>query len=253
MKVRHPQYTILSVRSAGRVVLLIATLALLAACATGIRTPGPVQSNVQAASPGSEQSHWWFVRFRLAREADAEVNSYLDGLIADQLLAQVIAQHREQISLWRFHRRWPRDSTGHQFSFIFYAPRTLADVVNGQIERDPLLQRLRMDGHLVEFRTHEADPERSADVAATSDLSWPVEIQREWPQFIMGASRMWLGLVHSEAQKHAGLDLYERYQAVETGLDALWFKHGNHAFFHHLSALFGYQPLRVIRRDIMTF
>ena len=64
---------------------------------------------------------------------------------------------------------------------------------------------------------------------------------------------MWLGLVQSEAEKHVGLELHERYQAVETALDQLWFHQANHAFFHHLSALFGYRPVRVIRRDIMTF
>jgi uncharacterized RmlC-like cupin family protein len=80
-----------------------------------------------------------------------------------------------------------------------------------------------------------------------------MEIQREWPKFIMGASSMWLGLVGTEADKRADLELHQRYQAVEFVLDEMWFERGNHAFFLHLSALFGYKPVRVIRRDVMTF
>lgn len=87
----------------------------------------------------------------------------------------------------------------------------------------------------------------------TSDPAWPASIQREWPSFIMSASRMWLGLVQTEARRHDTSDLHARYRATEEAIDELWFNEGNHAFFHHLSALFGYKPLRVIRRDVMTF
>jgi hypothetical protein len=129
----------------------------------------------------------------------------------------------------------------------------VADRLIARVRADPVLDRLREEGHLADFRVDRTSPELGAAAGATSDPSWPPAIQLEWPKFIMGASRMWLGLVQSEAAKHAELELHERYQAVETTLDELWFEQANHAFFHHLSALFGYQPVRVIRRDIMTF
>lgn len=226
---------------------------LLGACAT---PQSPAESvRVDTASPSQEMegSSWWYVRFRLARNADDEVDSFLGPLIADQLLSPVIAQYASRLALWRFHRRWPDDDTGHQFSFIFLAPPAVAAPMIAQIGRDPLLTRLEADGHLVEYRAHKTNAEPPSDRAATSDPSWSPVIQREWPKFIMGASRMWLGLVQSEAARHPRLDLYSRYRKVEQSLDELWYNEGNHAFFHHLSALFGYRPLRVIRRDIMTF
>lgn len=237
----------------GRAILFGVLLVALGACATN---PAPSLPDAVVTAAGSDEPElprWWYMRFRLARAPDDEVDSYLDALIADQIVAPVISQHQAELELWRFHRRWPDDATGHQFSFILFAPTPLAARLSAQIEHDPILRRLMIDGHLVEFRTDAVNPDRATDPAATSDTSWPPEIQREWPKFIMGASRMWLGLVQSEAAKHGDLDLYERYQAVEVSLDELWFQEANHAFFHHLSALFGYKPVRVIRRDIMTF
>jgi hypothetical protein len=238
---------------ASRVLLFAALLGLLGACATTLQQPNALAEAKGAQAGDSATARWWYVRFRLRRGADDEVQSYLDTLIADQILAPVIARHEAQIGLWRFHRRWPRDATGHQFSFIFFAPRGVAGSVVAQIEQQPGLARLRSDSHLVEFRVDEAESDRATDPAATSDASWPPEVQREWPKFIMGASRMWLGLVRSEAAKHGEHELHARYRAVEDALAEVWFTEANHAFFHHLSALFGYKPVRVIRREIMTF
>lgn len=240
----HPAY---------KATLFGALLMVFGACATISKPPPAGEGVLPEVSAESGSPVWWYVRFRLARAAGDDVSSYLDTLIADQILASVIAQYGEDLALWRFHRRWARDSTGHQFSFIFFAPVPVAEALSEKIVRDPLLEKLTSDGHLVEFRIDAADPDQANDPAATSDRSWPVEIQREWPNFIMGASRMWLGLVQAEAAKHTDLDLYRRYQAVEVALDELWLNEANHAFFHHLSALFGYRPVRVIRRDIMTF
>ena len=229
-------------------------LLFLTACATTVQRLPANGSATTVQSVDAQVQAWTYVRFRLRRD-DEQVNSFLDTLIADQILAPVIARHEAQIGLWRFHRRWARDTTGHQFSFIFFASATTAEAVSGEIRLAPALERLRADGHLLEFRVDALEPGRASDPAATSDSSWPTDIQREWPKFIMGASRMWLGLVQSEAARHRDLELYARYRAVETALGQAWHDKGNHAFFHHLSALFGYKPLKVrtIRTDVMTF
>jgi hypothetical protein len=251
--INHKPRIGLSLARLGKILLGTAMLACLYACQSA---PSVAERTPPAEPPKSEnpdQPRWTYLRFRLARDGNGEVDSYLDALIADQILSEAITREGDQIRLWRFHRRWPNDTTGHQFSFIFFAPPAVAERLIAQVRADRLLDRLREEGHLVEFRVDRVDPERAAGPGATSDPSWPPAIQREWPNFIMGASRMWLGLVQSEAEKHVGLELHERYQAVETALDKLWFQQANHAFFHHLSALFGYEPVRVIRRDVMTF
>ena len=240
-------------RRVGVAVTLLSLLFTLGACTTS-----PVNGPGKAATSLPEQgdtgpAEWRYARFRLQRTPDDDINSYLDGLIADRILEPLIVRYADELSLWRFHRRWPDDATGHQFSFIFFTRPAVADALIARLERDPLLQRLKSDGDLVEFRVDRLTPERASDPAATSDTAWPIEIQREWPKFIMGASSMWLGLVGKEADKRTDLELHQRYQAVEVALDEMWFARGNHAFFHHLSALFGYKPVRVIRRDVMTF
>jgi hypothetical protein len=253
MPISFAPKTLFVLHRAARAIMFGVLLVVLGACTTNPAPSSPDRVVIAAGLEEPELPRWWYMRFRLARAADEGVDSYLDALIADQILAPVIAQHQAELELWRFHRRWPDDATGHQFSFIVFARAPLVARLSARIKHDPILRRLETDGHLVEFRTDAVKPDRATDPAATSDTSWPPDVQREWPKFIMGASRMWLGLVQSAAAKHGGLDLYERYQAVEVSLDELWFEEANHAFFHHLSALFGYQPVRVIRRDIMTF
>jgi hypothetical protein len=217
-------------------------------------TTGPASSaQAPAVGVGGAQPTWRYVRFRLNRGDDGEVASYLDLLIADQLFADVLARHEEDMRLWRFHRRWPNDAAGHQFSFIFFATPAVTGQVLAEVQQHPLLRRLRADGHIREFRVDEAMDGRGTDPAATSDPAWSEVVQQHWPEFIMGASRMWVGLVRQEAERRNHLELYARYAEVEETLDGIWFEEGNHALFHHLSALFGYKPLRVIRRDVMTF
>ncbi len=225
---------------------------LLSACVS--RSPvKPAGVALDTVEAGDGQPQWWYLRFRLAREDAQEVNSYLDMLIADRILAPLIVAERDEIVLWRFHRRWPNDATGHQFSLIVYTSVPVAQRLADNIGRSAVLSQLRDDGHLVQFRIDQPAEEVRFDIDATSDRAWPLPIQREWPHFIMGASHMWLALVQGAARDYPDMALYEKYQAVESDVDTLWFKHGNHAFFHHLSGLFGYRPIRVIRRDIMTF
>ena len=240
-------------RRVGVVIMAALLLVTLGACSTSpVNGPGEAAKSLPELG-NSAPAEWRYARFRLQPAPDGEVNSYLDGLIADRILEPLIVRYADEVPLWRFHRRWPDDATGHQFSFIFFAAPAVGDALIARLERAPLLQRLKSDGDLIEFRVDRLAPERASDPAATSDTAWPIEIQREWPKFIMGASSMWLGLVGTEADKRADLEIHQRYQAVEIAVDEMWFKHGNHAFFHHLSALFGYKPVRVIRRDVMTF
>lgn len=230
----------------------VVLLAVLAGCAGGPAQVGPTDTLAGAPTPGT-QPGWWYVRFRLARPADNGVDSYLDALVADQVVSPALERYRTQIPLWRFHRRWPDDATGHQFSFIFYAPDAVAAPLILQIGGHPLLRQLHEQGYLVEYRVDRPDAGRATEPGGTSDPAWPPTVQREWPTFIMGASGMWLGLVQAEAARLAPLDLHPRYRAVETAVDALWYRQGNHAFLHHLNALFGYRPLRLIGGDSMRF
>ena len=91
------------------------------------------------------------------------------------------------------------------------------------------------------------------------DPAWPLEIQRSWPYFIMGASQAWLMLVQelsAENELPGEVDypsLLRHYQEVDVQLSAQWRENGQHAYLHHLNAIFGYQPLLVRSKELKTF
>ena len=97
-------------------------------------------------------------------------------------------------------------------------------------------------------------------VEDVSDKSWPTIIQKSWPYFIMGVSQTWLGMISQKADElgedvsGATLYAYEKlYRRVAESVDEMWRHDGRHAFFHHLNALFGYKPLVIYERKLMTF
>jgi hypothetical protein len=209
--------------------------------------PSPVDTDANGAP------QWHYLQFRFARPSPELTDRYLDLLVASEVLAPLLVEYRDRLTLWRFHRRWPNDPTGHQFSWIVRAtPQTVAQL-DTRIRSSAALTELESRGHLREYRVRVANVADPGALSATSDRAWPDVLQREWPYFIMGASRMWLGLVQAEAARVGTSDLHARYREASDAVETLWFDEGNHALFHHLSALFGYRPLRVIRRDIMTF
>ena len=93
----------------------------------------------------------------------------------------------------------------------------------------------------------------------SSDPNWPIEIQRSWPYFIMGASQGWLMLIQ-ELSADPPLEgsvtydqLLEHYRDVDTRLTAQWREYGQHAYLHHLSAVFGYEPIRLRASELRLF
>lgn len=85
-----------------------ALLVLLAGCANLQPVePAAPDRYVDAITQASD-SRWHFVRFRFNRNAQGAVDSYLDAMIADQVVAALIDDFADQLSVWRFHRRWPK-------------------------------------------------------------------------------------------------------------------------------------------------
>lgn len=233
-------------------VAMLALLVLLTGCAT---TPEPAGPDGQVVRSLPEtQPIWQFWRFQFARADDGSARTYLDYLVADQLLYDAVLAHQDAIQLWRFHRRWPQDPTGHQLTLRVYAPAYVGREISRSLAENPLIATLMDQGYLVRWRID--GPQRSAatDPAATSDLRWSVDVQREWPYFIMGVSRFWAGLVRAEALARSTTDdLHERYRAVEEAMLAYWRNDARHALLHHLNGIFGYAPLEYYDGSLLRF
>ena len=208
------------------------------------RAPNIISTNVTADSYclGTDL----FENLHIAYVTEGVLN--LHTLLADRVLAPLLAEHEQDIALWRFHRRASRDTAGHQFSLIFYGDADLREAFRDRLEGDPLLTALRREG-VVEAVTYSGPDPRQASIGVTSDSAWPRAIQDSWPWFIMGASRSWLDLV---ARVRAGRPdpgstlaaLRVEYRDIDQAVNTLWGEEGYHAYLHHLNAVFGYQPLR---------
>jgi hypothetical protein len=229
----------------------------------GCAATGPTKSTETRSLPPpavASSSGWWFAQFRLRWAAEEQASWHLDLLIADKIVAPALAQYKDEIRLWRFHRRAVRDATGHQFSFIFYASAQTAHHIFNLLASNELLSEMKSAGMIINDRYDNTDRITKPRIEDTSDASWPPSIQKNWPYFIMGASRMWLNLI-SEAiagmpNQDSPLSLQENeelYKNANAAISELWQKEGQHAFLHHLSGLFGYQEIIFYDRRMLKF
>ncbi|MCB0333563.1 MAG: hypothetical protein KDD55_08700 [Bdellovibrionales bacterium] len=228
---------------------------LLSGCSTHRTLTDAALQNGPKLSLHNENCSWWTSRFLLS-EPGSIPHWELDPLIADQVLHPLLENFEENIPYWRIHRRAAQDATGHQLSFHFYTTPETAQKLTEEINGSPLLASL-WEAKLLRKVIHD-DPKApsSSNFSATSAPHWSPTLQLAWPAFMMGASMTWLSLVHQRAQERevspsSNLEtLQQLYQEVERKVALSWSREGQHAFFHHLSALFGYHPM-VLKKEIV--
>ena len=146
------------------------------------------------------------------------------------------------------------------FSFIFFASASTAENVLNGIKIDPSIDRFIRAGII--DRAGYDDPMRiiRPNLEDEADKSWPLAVRRAWPYYMMGASQLWLNLIaETAAQKLADqppasvAEIESFYQQVDRAVTEVWQNQGQHAFMHHLNALFEYEPLIYRERRYMTF
>jgi hypothetical protein len=195
---------------------------------------------------------WWSIRFQMDRP-DGQTQWPADLLIAHGIAGPLLTEFQADIHLWRFHRRSADDDSGHQFSFIFYSRAAVADRINRAVAGDPLVVRMRTTGVVREVHYAAVDQNDRPDPGDTSDPSWSPVMKDNWPYYIMGVSRMWLGMI-DQISRQASLDSrplaplsvarqLAHYKQVDAQITQLWQQEGYHALLHHLNAIFGYGPL----------
>ena len=200
---------------------------------------------------------WFKICFRMPFQADNTPRFTSDLIIADNIIKPVLSDYQPQIPLWRFHRRAAHDDTGHQFSFIFYSTPETASAITGKVSENPVLALLTSESHIEKTILNCLGQSGQEGISFTSDKNWSPELQKTWPYFIMGVSASWLSLLNelkNSANSDAignswtdtkSTDFYAYYGAIEQRMDEIWQEEGVHAFFHHTSAIFGYEPVYV--------
>jgi len=228
----------------------------LVVCAAGLTIIGCASTappRIEAPSGAIQEPSkhfWWYARFRMDWPAGHSPEWATDLLLADGVVEPVLASHRSDIPLWRFHRCALRDNSGHQFSFIFFTNRKTAGQVFEQLRASRVLHELQKNGMVRKFLVDNVNGARPTAISATSDKNWSKPLQQAWPHYIMGVSAMWLSLINQVAAKSAftgdgGTDLIAEYRKINEKITLIWRNEAEHALFHHLNALFGYEPLNL--------
>jgi len=235
--------------------VLFALLFYAYGCATPIQ-PKELKSsyNLPYQLSEIEGSYWWRIQFLMPWPNDGEVEWPVDLLLAHAVVSPVLVNHSNKITYWRFHRRAARDTAGHKFSFIFYSDPTNAKTIFDEINQNMILKELLNMKIVKKILTDNTQNPKSPHIADTSDPHWSVEIQNSWPPYIMGVSSLWLGLIAEEMKdspkSYSDFNaLLNEYRRANEAISEKWRKEGQHAFIHHLSAIFGYHPL-LIKKNI---
>jgi hypothetical protein len=237
---------------------------LLLVFITGCSSLGPVQSPEVKPLMTRElpSGHgWWFARFRMHWPPDTKPIWDLDLYLAHQVILPKLERYKQDINLWRFHRRAARDGAGRQFSFIFYSSPQIARLIFNSLQSDPLVAYLKTESVLDQDVYDDPAQITRPNIEDAGDKSWPTSIQKTWPYYIMGASQLWLNLIAEIAAANLTdgpppasiAEIESFYRQVNETITELWQKEGRHAFMHHLNALFEYKPLIYLEKRYMTF
>ncbi|HIE65918.1 MAG: hypothetical protein ABGX83_04745 [Nitrospira sp.] len=240
-------------------IFLCTASVLLGACASRQRVPSasalPLALS-ESPPEGEDNRFWWEARFKIVWPSDHAPDSAVDLLLAHAVIEPLLKDHAKHLLRWRFHRRAAPDSTGHQFTFFFYTNTdTAAELFKKIKENDHLIQAL--SAQIVEkVILDNPDKPSRPQIEDTSDPQWSPSLQKNWPSYIMGVSALWLGLIDDEMTQVShlpGMEIsqqLETYRKAEIRITKSWNREGQHAFLHHLSAVFGYEPL-LIRKNIL--
>lgn len=243
-------------------------MALTCGCAAKTRqTAAPERAPILSAQPGvNEVQHasWRAIRFSVNWPEQSEPRWEVDLLLAKEVLEPLLNRYRNKIPLWRFHRRAAPDPTGHQFSLLVFADSETVASIYSELLQDAVVRSAIDKRLLMSVRLDLPIGSQPTAIEGASDAGWPVEIRKAWPFFAMGVSQSWLALLSSAVKESAvqGTAVQEtkaaaantekddnlarmliRYKKANELVSLLWRDAGGHAYLHHLSALFGYQPV----------
>lgn len=205
---------------------------------------------------------WHDVVFVFAWPRPERPRTYLDLLLAWEVLWPALEPDVADIRAWKFHRRWDRTrDTGerlHELKLTFWSDPETADSVKQTIHGNETLVKLR-EAHLV---TKVEFPAANRDSVFTGqgEAFWPEQIRKGWPYYMTGVSRAWVELIRAAKKGCEGEgananesrieELCRLYVRIENVVSALWRGWARDCFLHQLSQVFGYQPL-VFRPDVI--
>lgn len=245
-------------RSIARSVVIVCSFLSVLGCTRVITLEPPVAApHAPYSADTDSQEFWWDVGFRIARDADGDTLWHVDNLLADQVCRPVLEELAPRMKLWRFHRRAAHDERGHLFRLYFYSDLATARLVNERIDDSTLVSWLRDEGVIKRIFLAQTSEPNKPGLGDRSDPDWPTEVKNSWPFYGMGVSQTWLALIgqvraaNPPSETLSPESLLPYYKETNDRVSTLWREQAQHAYLHHLSALFGYQPV-LIRKSALT-
>lgn len=233
----------------GRGLPVLVLILSLTACAAPSTRP-LASPPVHTAAIGDSTPAWRTCYFRTSWPEGEPPRWAVDLLVAHRILGPILAEQGQDLQFWRFNRRAARDQAGHHLRFLFYTDSTrAADIINS-VQQNEVRSKLLENRVLQSVNCQSPNDMSQPRIGDTSDPAWPETIQNHWPAYIMGISQMWLGLIEDATQQIGPpaadiAKLLEQYTRANEIVTTLWHVEGEHVFLHHLSGIFGYQPLHI--------
>ena len=170
---------------------------------------------------------------------------WMDLFLIDTAFRDIVDKYKPE--LWRFHRRSGKDSVGHQLSLLMYINANMSDKVSHGLMNHKAVEVLSKDIH-PKIKSIASEIMESG-IEKISDVKWTVSLQKFWPYFADGTCRMLLGLFPETpeywSKKEKIFFTSQHYESVNKQLKEFFSDQAAHAFIHHLSALFGYAPIKL--------
>lgn len=190
--------------------------------------------------------NWYSFQFKFEFEQNTPPKWWLDILVIDTVVRDVMEKHKNDIGLWRFHRRADHDTSGHKLTLFCYTTEEVSIAIDEIARCHKSIVILKENSLLFDYTTGNS----GSSVEGTSDPRWSIEVKKAWPYYIMGISQLILDLIDRIKNQQdplddgAGIDVIKRYYAsINNRVIAIWQNEGGHAFLHHLNAMFGYTPI----------
>lgn len=228
---------------------IVALIFILSSCAH-LQKGSYISADITAESDRTENISWHSCSFRITWPEGSAPDLDVDLLLAHAVIGPVLDTYEERLKFWRFHRRASRDEAGHLFSFIFFTNQGSAKYIKEMITVSNRVRQLKSENIIEELSCDNVTHWSGPDITDTSDQNWSFSVQKNWPFFIMGVSKLWLGLIEDalpefKEDQLAIRQLLDEYRKANRIVTNIWQKEGQHAFLHHLNAVFGYESLLI--------
>jgi len=194
---------------------------------------------------------WYELNFKINYPDIQNPKVWIDIFIIDKIVRDVLTAEKSKIVLWRIHRRWSVDQAGHQLTLSCFTKEQTANSIEKLIRGSGPFKILQANNLLAEDLKTVTGGENISDIADDkSTLDWLEELKQSWPYYINGCSEMFLCLIEylrdaaqADINENNISEIEKLYKEINNRLIFIWQKNGSHAFFHHINAIFGYEPL----------